>query len=142
MMLPDKIPADFSGTAYNIPLFDHSDCKEPWCVGATIAIYTSDGEPGFHRVFVYCPCGNKIPAGRYHQHAPACKTPLPVNPLFLHEKIIRLREHGRTWQEITKWEKIEEPWVYIEVISGLDEDTKTKLREGEIEFAELVVRSN
>jgi hypothetical protein len=146
MQLPNKVPADHEGTYYNIPVYSDCSIKEPWAQ-VTVRVYSAEDTVDFrksslHRIMVVCGCGNHVPFGRMHQHAPACDEAPEANVLAIWERIDRLRQHGRTWQEIEIWLEVKEPWIIWEVVSQLSEDDKNRLRRGEATFAEMVIRAH
>lgn len=83
--LPDKLPADFTGTFHEVPvhawwkhhLYQGVDYGRPSWGSFTIVVRTlvrhlrPNGKvkkSSTHRVFAACKCGRLIPVGRMHQH--------------------------------------------------------------------------
>ncbi len=141
MQLPAKIPADHAGTYHRIPVYSDCGMREPWghvtlIVQASVALPMKLGarrppKSSTHRVFVKCGCKKLIPAGRYHQHASACDDAIPTNQMALYERILRMRDSGRTWEECDKWLKMSGCSYLHDCISRLTERERDEIRRGE-----------
>jgi hypothetical protein len=72
--LPDKLPADYENRFEQVALYSSRLMRPEDYMGlGTVIIHKSvprsDGsKSSTHRVFILCPCGREIPAGRTSQH--------------------------------------------------------------------------
>lgn len=73
----NKMPADFHGRFPATPVYDGRLDAVPWAELTVLIRPTLDRGDGrkssAHRVFVECPCGKLVPAGRIAQHGRACE---------------------------------------------------------------------